>query len=268
MVNEIRAGLAWRGWMVAAGLVLAAVSAGAADRTFSWHGEVTGVAGTTVTVRVMLSDAALQAIDRTAGAKLTLVWAAEGDVVVHAPPAGDMAKIRYGFLTDAELVSVDSASKTALVRMALPADVAGRAAGVAGSWMKVTMPVSRTAGTPESVSVVAASRPAPRAVAAAAAVAGIEGAWTLTAVRKSGVAVGADCTFKLDAGRLTGTCTSSREGSTPIEGDVAGTAVTFRFTQPIRGDRYSWKGELAPSGTAMKGTVQVDDETVEFTASK
>lgn len=266
----MRGGRVCFGWMVAAGLVLAAATprAGAADRTFSWHGEVARVAGASTTVRVGLGDAALKAMDRTAGAKLTLVWAAEGDVVVYAPPVADMAAITAGFLVDAELVSVDPASKTALVTVAFPADATGRAAALSGSWARVTMPVSRAARQAGALSIVAAPRPAARVAKASAVTAGIEGAWTFTAVRKSGVGVGADCTFKLEAERLTGNCVSTRDGSSPIEGELKGSTVTFRFQQAVRGDRFSWKGELAASGTAMKGTVQVDDETVEFTASK
>jgi hypothetical protein len=251
--------------MVTAGLVLAAAAAPAraADRTFSWHGEVTAVAGTAATVRVVLSDAALKAIGRTPGAALTLVWAAEGDMVVYAPAAADLTAVGYGFLTDAELVSVDEAAKTALVKVALPAT----ATAVAGSWAKVTAPVNRK-GAAGAVAIEAAPRPAPRSTTAVAAAAGIEGVWTFTAVRKSGVSVGADCTFKLDAGRLTGSCLSVRDGSSPIEGELTGSTVTFRFLQAVRGDRYSWKGELAASGRAMNGTVQVDDEAVDFTATK
>lgn len=266
----MRTGRVWCGWMIAAGVVLAtaAAPARAADRTFSWYGEVAGAAGASATVRVGLGDAALKAIDRTPGAKLTLVWAAEGDMVVYAPAAADMSAIAAGFLVDAELVSVDAASKTALVTVALPADAAGRAAGLSGSWARFTMPVSRAARQAGALSIVAAPRPAARAAKTSAVTAGIDGAWTFTAVRKSGVSVGADCTFKLEADRLTGNCTSARDGSSPIEGELKGSTVTFRFQQAVRGDRYSWRGELAASGTAMKGTVQVDDETVEFTASK
>ena len=260
---------ALRAWVIAAGLVLAAVSTplAAVDRTFSWHAEVVRVEGAVATLRVGLNEAAGKAMTRTPGAKLVLTWAAEGDLVVYAPPATDMASIGYGFLVEAELVSVEPGERMAVVKVTLPPEAATRAAASAGAWVKVTTPVARAAAR-NGVSLVAAPRPAPRVARVAAVAAGIDGAWTLTAVRKSGVGVGADCTFKSEGTRLSGTCASTRYGSTPIEGELKGSAVTFRYLQPVQGDLYAWKGELAPSGTALKGTVQVDDELVEFTGSK
>ncbi len=180
-----------------------------------------------------------------------------------------MASIAYGFLVDAELVAVDPGARSALVKVSLPADAAGRAAGATGSWVKVTAPVVRAADR-AGVSLVAASRPAPRTAKTSAPAPGIDGSWTLTAVRKSGVSVGSDCTFKNDGGRLTGTCQPERSesGSISIEGDIQGSSVMVRFLRPIQGETYLWKGELAPSGTAMKGTLQLKEEVVEFTASK
>jgi len=257
-----------RACVIAAGLVLAAGSmpVHAADRTFSWHAEVVRVDGTVATMRVGLAEAALAAMVRTPGATLALTWAAEGDLVVFAPAATDMRAIPYGFLVEAELLSVEPDSRTALVKVTLPAEAAARASSATGAWVKVTAPVVRSDRS--AMSVVAAARPAPRTAKAAGPAAGIEGSWTLTAIRKSGVSVGADCTIKHDAGRLSGVCTTTRNGSSPIEGEITGSAVTLRHLQPIQGDLYIWKGELAASGIALKGTVQVADETVEFTASK
>ena len=257
------------GWLVAVGLVLTAMSQPlhAAGRTFSWHAEVIRVDGTVATMRVGLTEAALAAIDRTPGAALALTWAAEGDLVVYAPAVADMRGIPSGFLVEAELVSVDPDSRTALVKVALPRDAAAQAARAAGTWVKVTAPVVRSEQA-AALSLAAAARPAPRTVRAVAAAAGIDGSWTLTAIRKSGVSVGADCTIKNDAGRLSGVCTTARNGSSPFEGEITGSAVTLRHLQPIQGDLYVWKGELAASGIALKGTVQVADETVEFTGSK
>lgn len=257
------------GWLVAVGLVLTVVCgpARAADQAFAWHAEVVRVDGTVATVRVSLGEAALKAMDSTPGTKLALTWAPEGDLVVYAPAAADMASIGYGFLVEAELVSVEPGERMAVVKVTLPPEAATRAAASAGAWVKVTTPVARAAAR-NGVSLVAAPRPAPRVARVAAVAAGIDGAWTLTAVRKSGVGVGADCTFKSEGTRLSGTCASTRYGSTAIEGELKGSAVTFRYLQPVQGDLYAWKGELAPSGTALKGTVQVDDELVEFTGSK
>ena len=80
--------------------------------------------------------------------------------------------------------------------------------------------------------------------------------------------MGADCTFEEAAGRLTGTCTTSRHGSTPVAGDIKGRAVSFRSALARQGDSYAWSGELDETGTGMKGTVQVSDEIVPFTATK
>lgn len=259
-----------RALLAVALLAVVTAPARAADRSFSWHGEMVGVEGTLATLRVPLSDAALRlAADQRSGTPVTLVWSAAGDVVVYAPPATEMARVPSGFLVDAELLSVDKGARLATVRVQLPPEVAKHAGGLSGRWVKATMPVTRAATRTAGIAVVASTRPvAPTAQSAAGAAAGISGTWTITAVRRSGVSVGADCSLREAAGRLTGTCTSNRFGSSPISGEIRGSAVTFHFDVPIQGDIYIWSGDLAPSGTAMKGTVQVSDETVAFTATK
>ncbi len=272
MVNEGRRMRQRRvGMLIAASLVVAAlpVSARAAERSFGWHAEVVTVDGASATLRVPVTEAtAKRLMARQTPGPVTLVWSAAGDAVVYAPAKAEMADVSYGFLTEASVTSVDAASKLALVTVAVPQDAASALNALVGQWVRVTAPVARRADVVSPVTVAAAPRPAAPMARQNTAVGGIGGAWTMVAIRRSGVGVGADCVFREEAGRLTGTCTSNRFGSTPINGELKGNVVSFRYEQAIQGDSYVWKGELDAAGTAMKGTVQVSDETVAFTASK
>ena len=252
-------------------VILTALSpaAQAAERTFSWFAELVGVDGAVATLRVPLGPAVRQHFEESpAGTRLALVWSPAGDEVVHATSASEMEAVRYGFLLDAEFVSLDRSGGFASVRAPLSAEAVRSAAGLAGRWISVTMPVARPAGPSTLPGLAAAARPAPRVAKRMAVAGGIAGTWTLTATRRSAVSVGADCTFEEAAGRLTGTCTSSRYGGTPVTGEIKGNAVSFRYTLTMQGDSYVWSGELDTAGTAMKGTVQVSDEIVSFTATK
>ena len=241
----------------------------AAGRTFSWFAELVGVEGSIATLRVPVGPAVRQHFEESpAGTRLALVWSPAGDEVVHATSASEMEAVRYGFLLEAEFVSLDRSGGFATVKAPLSAEALRSVGGLAGGWITVTMPLARPAGPSTLPGLAVAARPAPPAAKRTAVAGGIAGTWTLTATRKSAVAVGADCTFEEAAGRLTGTCTSSRYGSTPVAGEIKGSAVSFRYALAMQGDSYAWSGELDAAGTAMKGTVQVSDEIVPFTATK
>lgn len=244
--------------------------AAAAGRVFAWHAQVVRVDGPVATLRVPVSAAAMAGLrGREAGAALSLVWSAAGDEVVYAPPATDLTAVTYGFVTNAELVSVDGADALVSVRVPFPAERLAAVTGQAGRWVRVQSPVLRGAGVTAVADVTAAERPVKaRPAAAQSATPGIVGLWTVSATRKSGVSVGADCTFKEAAGALSGVCVNRREGPIEISGQLSGTKVTFRYLTLVQGDVYQWSGELDAAGTAMKGTVRVADEVIEFTAAK
>lgn len=256
-------------WLVCLASFVAAPSMGE-PRMFSWFGELVALEGTTATLRVQLREPVLQYVTTYgSGDRVTLVWSASGDAVVYAPPAGDMKSVPIGFVVDAELVSADAASKTALVKVPLPSPALTGAGGMTGRWIKVTMAASRAAaGGP--VTVVTAERPqAPlkgQASATAAANGSLTGSWTLIATRRSGVSLGADCTLKEEGGRVTGSCVTPRYGETAVTGTIANAQVTLRYESRIQNDTYEWVGVLDATGTSMKGTVRVSDETVEFSA--
>ncbi len=250
-------------------VVALAGAAAAADGRFTWHAEVIRVDAGVATVRVPASPAALAALGaRAAGERLALVWSAGGEEVVYAPAVADMAPVTYGRGVEAERGAADPASRSATVRLEAGAAGATALSAHAGRWVRLDAPLQRAAGSAVG-EVVAASRPEPpKAQAASAVAAGIAGTWTISATRKSGVSVGADCTLREAAGALAGVCVTRREGTVEVSGTIEGTRVTFRYLTPVRGDDYVWTGDLDSSGTRLKGTVRVADEIVEFSAAK
>jgi hypothetical protein len=107
--------------------------------------------------------------------------------------------------------------------------------------------------------------------APAAAPASVAGTWNL-ATNVAGNTGTPSCTFKQEAEKVTGTCTSGTN-STPLEaaGEVTDTKITFRYVIDWEGQALTliFSGTL-DSPTEMKGTLDVQPVGVtgDFTGKK
>lgn len=84
----------------------------------------------------------------------------------------------------------------------------------------------------------------------------LTGSWALEFQRDSSSALyQAECSFKQEGDRLSGSCLSGFESIVPVRGSVEGTKVTFRFTTGVEfGTAAVFSGQLDAQETSMKGT--------------
>ena len=83
-----------------------------------------------------------------------------------------------------------------------------------------------------------------------------------------------DCSFKQEGDRLSGSCIQGFESLVPLDGNVKGATVMFRYTTGLdSGSRLTFSGQLDERETSIKGTWRfVDPKGNEgggtFTATK
>ena len=84
----------------------------------------------------------------------------------------------------------------------------------------------------------------------------LTGSWGLEFQRdNAGALYQAECSFKQEGDRLSGSCLSGFESIVPVRGSVEGTNVTFRFTTGVEsGTAAVFSGLLDAQETSMKGT--------------
>ena len=88
----------------------------------------------------------------------------------------------------------------------------------------------------------------------------IAGKWVLTMVSENFTATPA-LELKQDGEKISGSYTSGRYGSFPLEGTLKGRAIEFAFTMNAEGTTVamSFKGEVAADGKTMKGKASLGD---------
>ena len=103
----------------------------------------------------------------------------------------------------------------------------------------------------------------------------VSGTWTLEFERDSSSPLyQAECSFKQEGDRLSGSCLSGFESIVTIRGSVQATTVTFQFTTgPDSGTVTTFSGRLDDRETSIKGTwrfvdAQGDKGEGTFTATK
>jgi hypothetical protein len=94
------------------------------------------------------------------------------------------------------------------------------------------------------------------------AAADVTGTWALEFQRNGSEAVyQADCSFKQEGERLSGSCLSGFESLVPVSGNAKGTAITFLFPTGIEsGTTATFTGQLDAAETLIKGTWRFVDE--------
>src|SRR4249920_849329 len=94
------------------------------------------------------------------------------------------------------------------------------------------------------------------AFAAHVAAADVSGTWALEFQRNGSEAVyQADCSFKQEGERLSGSCISGFESLVPVSGNAKGTTITFQFPTGIEsGTTATFTGQLDTEETMIKGT--------------
>jgi hypothetical protein len=94
------------------------------------------------------------------------------------------------------------------------------------------------------------------------AAADVSGTWALEFQRNGSEAVyQADCSFKQEGERLSGSCLSGFESLVPVSGNAKGTTVTFQFPTGIEsGTTATFTGQLDTEETLIKGTWRYADD--------
>lgn len=97
---------------------------------------------------------------------------------------------------------------------------------------------------------------------AAASAAEIAGPWGLEFQRDDDSPLyQAECTFRQEGNRLSGSCLSGFESTVPVRGAVDGARVTFQFAIGLEdGTIVSFSGLLDAGETSMKGTWRFVDQ--------
>ena len=100
------------------------------------------------------------------------------------------------------------------------------------------------------------------AFAAHVAAADVGGTWGLEFQRNGSEAVyQADCSFKQEGERLSGSCLSGFESLVPVSGNAKGTTITFQFPTGIEsGTTATFTGQLDAEEAMIKGTWRFVDE--------
>ena len=90
----------------------------------------------------------------------------------------------------------------------------------------------------------------------------VGGTWALEFQRNGSEAVyQADCSFKQEGERLSGSCISGFESLVPVSGNAKGTTITFQFPTGIEsGTTATFTGQLDAEETMIKGTWRYADE--------
>lgn len=94
------------------------------------------------------------------------------------------------------------------------------------------------------------------------AAADVGGVWALEFQRNGSTAVyQADCSFKQEGDRVSGSCLSGFEGIVPVRGNAKDKAVTFQFPTGVEsGTTAAFTGELDAEETVIKGTWRFVDD--------
>lgn len=96
------------------------------------------------------------------------------------------------------------------------------------------------------------------------AAADVGGTWGLEFQRNgsgSDAVYQADCSFKQEGERLSGSCISGFESLVPVNGNAKGTTITFQFPTGIEsGTTATFTGQLDAEETVIKGTWRFVDE--------
>jgi hypothetical protein len=96
------------------------------------------------------------------------------------------------------------------------------------------------------------------------AAADVGGTWALEFQRSgdsSSAVYQADCSFKQEGERLSGSCISGFESLVPVSGNAKGSTITFQFPTGIEsGTTATFTGELDKDETVIKGTWRYVDE--------
>ena len=90
----------------------------------------------------------------------------------------------------------------------------------------------------------------------------VGGTWALEFQRSGSTAVyQADCSFKQEGDRVSGSCLSGFEGIVPVRGNAKDKAITFQFPTGVEsGTTATFTGQLDAEETVIKGTwTFVDD---------
>jgi hypothetical protein len=95
----------------------------------------------------------------------------------------------------------------------------------------------------------------------------VAGEWELTLLGPQG-SITTALTLVQDGGTLTGTFAGPRGGEAPLTGSVKGNSISFAVTrQTPRGERMvEYSGSV--DGGTMKGTMQVGEFSLEWTAKR
>ena len=85
----------------------------------------------------------------------------------------------------------------------------------------------------------------------------VTGAWAVALTMTMGTSTPL-VTLKQEGEKLTGTY-QGRYGSFPLEGTLKGRAIEFWFTMSVESEKVemSFKGEVSPDGTAMRGAADL-----------
>jgi hypothetical protein len=118
------------------------------------------------------------------------------------------------------------------------------------------------ARTPPAVRTLLAIALISLAFVAPIAAADVGGTWGLEFQRNGSDAVyEADCSFKQEGERLSGSCISGFESLVPVTGNARGTTITFQFPTGVEsGTTATFTGQLDAQETLIKGTWRFVDE--------
>jgi hypothetical protein len=110
--------------------------------------------------------------------------------------------------------------------------------------------------TPLAIALISLAFVAPMAAA------DVGGTWGLEFQRNGSDAVyQADCSFKQEGERLSGSCISGFESLVPVTGSAKGTTITFQFPTGVEsGTTATFTGQLDAEETLIKGTWRFVDE--------
>ena len=105
--------------------------------------------------------------------------------------------------------------------------------------------------------------------AASVCAADISGTWKVD-LNVAGNAITLDCQLKQTGAQLSGVCKGGDRPDRNVTGEVKDQAVSFHYDFDLDGNKMTanYSGTLNSQGTAMKGTVEVQGNSGDFTASK
>lgn len=287
-------------------VLLASISAGGSaqgTRAWSSYSELVSIdeAAKAITLKAMVEPSFGGYLDQfEAGDDVVLIWSIDGakggdgqTVVLIATPE-QMKIVDAGYITRAEFVLADAATKTVTFKVPVP-DVVLLAAAAAqpGKWLKITAPMEQPGPGVTLTAANVTDKPAPKppkpepppAAAADAGMrrdgrgqpaagastvkanGGISGPWRLVMDIGSNTLEGA-CDLAQDGTRLGGTCSLLDNNRTAVDGAVDGSRVTFSFMSRLAANNINlhYDGTLEEDGSKITGTTTVDGRDATFAA--